>query len=80
MNFVPVGSLRDLVTYPHSAAEMRARGRTDADVREVLRWAHCSPEVRGVSTPEYPPQYPRGLLLTYPRVLTSFPRYPCMYR
>jgi hypothetical protein len=46
VNFVPVGSLRDLVTYPHSAAEMRARGRTDADVREVLRWAHCSPEVR----------------------------------
>ena len=48
VNFVPVGSLRDLVTYPHSAAEMRARGRTDADVREVLLWAHCSPEV-----PEY---------------------------
>ncbi len=32
---MPVGSLRELVTYPHTKAEMLAHGRTDEDVREV---------------------------------------------
>eukprot|EP01065_Artemidia_motanka_P016367 TRINITY_DN2006_c3_g1_i2.p1 TRINITY_DN2006_c3_g1~~TRINITY_DN2006_c3_g1_i2.p1 ORF type:complete len:690 (+),score=279.97 TRINITY_DN2006_c3_g1_i2:81-2072(+) len=45
VNFVPVGTLRDLVTYPHSQADMVANGMTDKDVREVLQWAHVSPEV-----------------------------------
>jgi len=44
VNFVPVGSLRDLVTYPHSKEEMRRQGRTDEEVLECLRWAHCSPQ------------------------------------
>ncbi|CAE8585635.1 unnamed protein product [Polarella glacialis] len=42
VNFVPVGTLRDLVIYPQSEAEMLASGRTDEDVRACLRWAHCS--------------------------------------
>lgn len=45
VNFVPQGSLRDLVTYPHTHEEMIKDGRTDADVMDVLAWAHVSPEV-----------------------------------
>jgi ATP-binding cassette subfamily D (ALD) long-chain fatty acid import protein len=45
VNFVPIGTLRDLVIYPHSAEEAKANGRTDADVLEVLKWARVSPEV-----------------------------------
>ena len=45
VNFVPLGSLRDLVTYPHSHEEMKRNGRTDEDVKEVLKWANVSPEV-----------------------------------
>ncbi|CAE8676460.1 unnamed protein product [Polarella glacialis] len=45
VNFVPVGTLRDLVIYPQSEAEMLASGRTDEDVRACLRWAHCSPTI-----------------------------------
>lgn len=45
VNFVPVGSLRDLVIYPHSAQDMKANGRTDADVWQCLEWSHVSPEV-----------------------------------
>ena len=42
-----MGSLRDLVIYPHSQAQMEALGRTDAMLYEVLKWGHCSPEVLG---------------------------------
>ncbi|CAJ1384682.1 unnamed protein product [Effrenium voratum] len=45
VNFVPQGSLRDLVIYPASHAEMLASGRSDEDVRTCLRWAHVSPTV-----------------------------------
>jgi len=45
VNFVPCGSLRDLVIYPQSHTEMLASGRTDEDVRTCLRWAHVSPTV-----------------------------------
>jgi len=45
VNFVPVGSLRDLVIYPWTEEQMRANGKSDDNVREVLRWAHVSPEV-----------------------------------
>lgn len=45
VNFVPLGSLRDLVIYPHSVEDMRKRGVTDEHVDEVLRWACCSPKV-----------------------------------
>ena len=45
VNFVPCGSLRDLVIYPQSHTEMLASGRTDEDVLTCLRWAHVSPTV-----------------------------------
>jgi len=46
VNFVPVGTLRDIIIYPHTQADMAAENRTDEEVRECLRWAHCSPEVK----------------------------------
>jgi len=45
VNFVPVGSLRELVTYPLTEEETRATGRTDQDVLDCLEWAHVSPKV-----------------------------------
>ena len=45
VNFVPCGSLRDLVIYPQSRDEMLAAGYSDDDVRTCLRWAHVSPTV-----------------------------------
>jgi len=45
VNFVPLGTLRDLVTYPQSRTEILASGRTDADVFECLEWAHVSPVI-----------------------------------
>eukprot|EP00811_Abedinium_folium_P035569 NODE_8350_length_1502_cov_7.282182.p1 GENE.NODE_8350_length_1502_cov_7.282182~~NODE_8350_length_1502_cov_7.282182.p1 ORF type:complete len:472 (+),score=154.60 NODE_8350_length_1502_cov_7.282182:84-1418(+) len=45
VNFVPLGTLRDLITYPHTHEEMRAAGRTDEEVAEVLDWAQVSPFV-----------------------------------
>jgi ABC-type uncharacterized transport system fused permease/ATPase subunit len=45
VNFVPLGTLRDLVIYPQSKEQMLAEGRTDEDIFHCLRWAHVSPEV-----------------------------------
>jgi len=45
VNFVPIGSLRELVIYPHGADDMTRQGRTDADVHQALEWAHVSPRV-----------------------------------
>lgn len=45
VNFVPLGTLRDLVTYPHTEEDMKNHGRCDEDVKRVLKWAECSPEV-----------------------------------
>eukprot|EP00927_Polykrikos_kofoidii_P038081 TRINITY_DN32361_c0_g1_i1.p1 TRINITY_DN32361_c0_g1~~TRINITY_DN32361_c0_g1_i1.p1 ORF type:complete len:717 (+),score=83.81 TRINITY_DN32361_c0_g1_i1:192-2342(+) len=45
VNFVPLGTLRDIVTYPQSHDEMLKEGRTDEEIRNCLRWAHVSPEV-----------------------------------
>jgi energy-coupling factor transporter ATP-binding protein EcfA2 len=42
-NFVPIGTLRDLVTYPLSKAEHEAAGRTDEEVMECLDMAFVSP-------------------------------------
>jgi ABC-type uncharacterized transport system fused permease/ATPase subunit len=47
VNFVPLGSLLDLVIYPHTQEDMKREGRTEDEVRECLRWACCSPEVLG---------------------------------
>mmetsp|Transcript_7314 Transcript_7314/g.17695 ORF Transcript_7314/g.17695 Transcript_7314/m.17695 type:complete len:688 (+) Transcript_7314:46-2109(+) len=46
VNFVPLGSLRDLVIYPHSRSEMKRRGRKDEEIYECLKWAFCSPLVQ----------------------------------
>jgi ABC-type Mn2+/Zn2+ transport system ATPase subunit len=34
--YLPLGTLRDLITYPHSRADMVAAGRTDDDLRALL--------------------------------------------
>lgn len=35
VNFVPVGSLREIIIYPHTLEDMKAAGKTDADLRQV---------------------------------------------
>lgn len=40
VNFVPVGSLREVMTYPQSTAEAAAAGCTDEKLQEILEWAH----------------------------------------
>eukprot|EP00656_Telonema_subtile_P013522 TRINITY_DN16867_c0_g1_i3.p1 TRINITY_DN16867_c0_g1~~TRINITY_DN16867_c0_g1_i3.p1 ORF type:complete len:627 (+),score=139.63 TRINITY_DN16867_c0_g1_i3:101-1981(+) len=45
VNFVPIGTLRDLVIYPLTHEEMLAQGRTDEEVSECLKRAWVSPEV-----------------------------------
>jgi len=37
-NFVPIGSLREILIYPHQEEDMVNEGRTDDDLWEVLRW------------------------------------------
>ena len=32
---VPVGSLREIIIYPHTVEDMKAAGKTDADLRQV---------------------------------------------
>jgi len=44
VNFVPVGTLRDLVLYPLSRQEAEAAGGTDDQVLRCLSWAHVSPK------------------------------------
>eukprot|EP00929_Paragymnodinium_shiwhaense_P063560 TRINITY_DN31753_c0_g1_i1.p1 TRINITY_DN31753_c0_g1~~TRINITY_DN31753_c0_g1_i1.p1 ORF type:complete len:687 (-),score=143.63 TRINITY_DN31753_c0_g1_i1:488-2548(-) len=44
-DYVPVGTLRELVIYPHSKEQMASRSRNDDDVYDCLRWAHVSPEI-----------------------------------
>lgn len=34
--YLSLGTLRDQIIYPHSLAEMRARGKTDADLSDIL--------------------------------------------
>jgi len=40
VNFVPVGTLRELVIYPHSAEQMKDAGKNDDHVLRCLRWCH----------------------------------------
>eukprot|EP00298_Acanthocystis_sp_HF-20_P007780 c17281_g1_i1.p1 GENE.c17281_g1_i1~~c17281_g1_i1.p1 ORF type:complete len:653 (-),score=234.15 c17281_g1_i1:103-2061(-) len=40
VNFVPIGTLRDLVIYPQTLEQMRASGRNDENVLQALRWSH----------------------------------------
>lgn len=43
VNFVPTGTLRDLVIYPHSLEDMHRMQRTDNDIYDCLEWSHVSP-------------------------------------
>jgi len=45
VNFVPIGTLRELVIYPQSHEDMLAARRTDEDIHTCLKWAHASPLV-----------------------------------
>ena len=40
VNFVPVGSLREIIIYPDDVSQMKRKGKTDDDLREILKWAH----------------------------------------
>ncbi|KAK4685379.1 hypothetical protein P7C73_g4775, partial [Tremellales sp. Uapishka_1] len=40
--YLSIGSLRDQVIYPHTNAEMRARGRTDAELVSILEHVHLA--------------------------------------
>lgn len=39
VNFVPTGTMRDLIIYPDTVAEMKQKNRSDADLYQVLEWA-----------------------------------------
>ena len=40
VNFVPVGTLRGIIIYPQDEKTWRASGGKDADLIEILKWAH----------------------------------------
>ncbi|KAJ3353577.1 hypothetical protein HDU83_006655 [Entophlyctis luteolus] len=40
--YLTIGSLRQQIIYPHTEADMRAAGRTDADLHEVLKTVHLA--------------------------------------
>ncbi len=40
VNFVPVGSLREIIVYPQSVEEFIAAGGTDTDLLQILEWSH----------------------------------------
>jgi len=42
VNFVPVGSLREIMIYPMSVAEYTNKGGKDEDLHTILKWAHLS--------------------------------------
>lgn len=41
-NFVPIGSLRDIIIYPSKAKDMKAAGKKDEDLWTCLQWANLS--------------------------------------
>jgi len=41
-NFVPIGSLREIIIYPHLISDMREANKTDEDLWEVLRWSYLA--------------------------------------
>lgn len=60
--YLTLGSLRDQVTYPLSAAEAAAAGRSEADVAAVLQAAHLQVRRRGAGWTGAPPPTPTPAL------------------
>jgi hypothetical protein len=49
VNFVPIGSLRDIIIYPHSTLQMKKKKRTDEDLLELLRYTRLQDlELNGI--------------------------------
>jgi ABC-type uncharacterized transport system fused permease/ATPase subunit len=42
VNFVPVGSMRDIIIYPETVEDMAAKGKTDKDLQRCIMWAHLT--------------------------------------
>jgi len=42
VNFVPFGSLRDIIIYPEQASDMKIKGKSDEYIMKVLKWSHLS--------------------------------------
>jgi ABC-type uncharacterized transport system fused permease/ATPase subunit len=40
VNFVPIGSLREVIIYPHTEEDFKKSGRTDEELWEILEWSH----------------------------------------
>jgi len=40
VNFVPIGSLREIIIYPHTEEDFKKSGKTDADLWGVLEMSH----------------------------------------
>merc|ERR1712195_326809 len=57
VNFVPLGTMRDLVIYPLTHEQMLAQGSTDEDIMQVLEWAHVSPDVLDEDVGRYQLQF-----------------------
>jgi len=41
-NFIPIGTLREVLIYPHRVDDMKTEGKTDEDLWQVLAYVHCS--------------------------------------
>jgi len=57
VNFVPLGTMRDLVIYPYTHEQMLEQGRTDKEIQDCLEWAHVSPDVLDAKTDRYQLQF-----------------------
>jgi len=41
-NFIPSGTLRQILIYPHLESDMKRLGKTDEDLKQVLEWTQLS--------------------------------------
>lgn len=42
VNFVPIGTLREIIIYPQSVESWKEGGGHDSDLQEVMEWAHLT--------------------------------------
>jgi len=40
VNFVPIGSLRDIIIYPDQPSDFKRKGKTDKDLLKIMKWSH----------------------------------------